>query len=53
MINAKNQMTDVVGVVQHHDGVTGTGKQHVADDYAKRVYKGIEATNSLYSNIIG
>ncbi len=53
MVQTKDKMTDVVGVVQHHDGVTGTGKQHVADDYAKRVFKGIEATNSVYADIIG
>lgn len=45
-------MTDVVGIVQHHDGVTGTGKQHVANDYAKRVLKGIETTNTVYADII-
>jgi lysosomal alpha-mannosidase len=52
MVKAKDQMTDVVGIVQHHDGVTGTGKQHVANDYAKRVFKGIEATNTVYADII-
>ena len=24
-----------MGILQHHDAVTGTEKQHVADDYAK------------------
>ena len=26
ILQAKNTMLDVVGVVQHHDGITGTGK---------------------------
>ena len=30
-----------MGVIQHHDGVSGTSKQHVAYDYAKRVQSGI------------
>ncbi|GIY02877.1 lysosomal alpha-mannosidase [Caerostris extrusa] len=31
-----------VGVIQHHDGITGTEKQHVADDYSKMLYDGYE-----------
>ena len=26
-----------MGVTQHHDAVSGTSRQHVADDYAKRL----------------
>lgn len=29
-----------MGVAQHHDAVSGTEKQHVANDYAKRLYLG-------------
>lgn len=29
-----------MGVAQHHDAVSGTEKQHVANDYAKRLYAG-------------
>jgi len=29
-----------MGVAQHHDAVSGTSKQHVANDYAKRLYHG-------------
>lgn len=32
-----------MGVMQHHDAVTGTEKQHVADDYARILHKGLEA----------
>jgi len=44
-------MLDVVGVIQHHDGITGTGKQHTADDYTKRIYKGLEAVNPVYAGV--
>lgn len=32
-----------MGIVQHHDAVSGTEKQHVADDYALRLSDGIDA----------
>jgi len=32
-----------LGVYQHHDAVTGTAKQAVADDYATSLYKAMEA----------
>ncbi len=35
------QLEDAVGVIQHHDGVSGTSKQHVAYDYSKLVQAGI------------
>jgi hypothetical protein len=37
-------LDDAVGVLQHHDGVSGTSKQHVAYDYAKSVQAGIDAS---------
>ncbi|KAL3687509.1 hypothetical protein R1sor_013818 [Riccia sorocarpa] len=30
-------LEDAMAIVQHHDGVSGTERQHVADDYAKRL----------------
>ena len=35
------ELEDALGVVQHHDAVSGTAKQHVACDYSKRVQAGI------------
>lgn len=31
-----------MGLAQHHDAVSGTEKQHVADDYAQRLAAGID-----------
>lgn len=52
MLKAKRTMMDVIGVVQHHDAVTGTTKQHLADDYNSRIFKGIEKTNPVYADIV-
>ncbi len=45
-----------VAIAQHHDGVSGTSKQHVAYDYAKKIQAGInEASNfveSVLKNVI-
>ncbi|XVE67610.1 hypothetical protein DITRI_Ditri09bG0001700 [Diplodiscus trichospermus] len=32
-----NSLADALAIAQHHDAVTGTEKQHVANDYAKRL----------------
>lgn len=34
---------EAMGVAQHHDAVSGTEKQHVANDYAQRLADGIDA----------
>ncbi|XP_078091137.1 lysosomal alpha-mannosidase isoform X2 [Mustelus asterias] len=41
-----------MGVAQHHDAVSGTEKQHVADDYGKMLAKGWEACEVLVSNAL-
>ncbi|CDW90125.1 glycosyl hydrolases family 38 protein [Stylonychia lemnae] len=49
----KDQMLDVMGISQHHDAAPGTGKQAVANNYAKRMASSIESNNQLFSKIIG
>lgn len=41
-----------MGVLQHHDAVTGTEKQAVAEDYAKQLYKGMAACSSNTQTIL-
>lgn len=39
-----------VGVTQHHDAVSGTSKQHVANDYARRLAGGRIAADQLVTS---
>lgn len=41
-----------MGVAQHHDAVSGTSKQHVADDYAKRLAIGAAECQVLVGNVL-
>ena len=34
-------LEDALGIAQHHDAVSGTAKQHVADDYSKKLSYGV------------
>jgi len=45
-------MLDALGVNQHHDAATGTGRQHVADDYAWMLFKAMQSNNILYTKLI-
>ena len=39
-----------LSLFQHHDGITGTAKNHVVEDYAKRIHDAIGATQDWMSN---
>ncbi|CAD7944036.1 unnamed protein product [Amoebophrya sp. A120] len=38
---------DALGIAQHHDAVTGTEKQHVTFDYAKRLHAGMKSAEKI------
>lgn len=52
ILNAYWQMADVMGINQHHDAITGTGKQRIANDYALRIFNGLNANNKIYNNLL-
>ncbi|XP_072745213.1 lysosomal alpha-mannosidase isoform X1 [Anoplolepis gracilipes] len=43
---------EAMGVMQHHDAVTGTEKQFVADDYARLLYKSMSDAGEIFSDAI-
>ena len=51
--DAKDAMLDAMGIYQHHDAVTGTAKQAVADYYYKHTESAMKKSNEIYKNIIG
>ena len=46
-------LEDSVAIAQHHDGITGTAKQHVAQDYALRVAAGLAEARDLVNQALG
>jgi alpha-mannosidase len=42
-----DNLADALAIAQHHDAVTGTEKQHVANDYAKRLSIGYKESEEL------
>jgi len=51
-LEALSTLDDAYGIVQHHDAVAGTEKQHVAFDYAKRLSVGQDAAESFISQAL-
>ena len=48
-------MNEAMALMQHHDAITGTSKQHVIDDYYYKLDKGIaecQKTQSSYYQLV-
>ncbi|KAI4350436.1 hypothetical protein L6164_004892 [Bauhinia variegata] len=45
-----DSLADALAIAQHHDAVTGTEKQHVANDYSKRLSIGYKEAKELVSS---
>ena len=45
-------MLDSMGSNQHHDSVTGTAKQHVANDYARMISESMATSNTVFEKYI-
>jgi hypothetical protein len=43
-------LREEMGVLQHHDAVSGTAKQHVTEDYAQRLANGIDECSKVIKN---
>jgi len=52
MLDANAALLDVVGVVQHHDAITGTGRQNVSKDYIDRIWNALKKVNSVYGKVV-
>lgn len=48
----KQNMLDAMGVYQHHDAVTGTARQFVADDYNFNLFTKMQNNNKVYSEAL-
>ncbi|XP_059478778.1 lysosomal alpha-mannosidase-like [Neocloeon triangulifer] len=45
-------LREAMGIMQHHDAITGTEKQHVAEDYAFRLHRSMEHCHETTKNAL-
>eukprot|EP01088_Endostelium_zonatum_P015287 TRINITY_DN367_c0_g1_i1.p1 TRINITY_DN367_c0_g1~~TRINITY_DN367_c0_g1_i1.p1 ORF type:complete len:994 (-),score=215.51 TRINITY_DN367_c0_g1_i1:47-2986(-) len=49
----QNRMAHAQGLLTHHDAVSGTEKQHVADDYARHLSRGTADSDDVINDVLG
>ena len=52
LLAQKDQFLDIIGIMQHHDAVTGTAQQHVSNDYKLRMANSIASNKPVYSKLV-
>ena len=45
-------MLESLGIYLHHDAITGTAKQYVADDYSFRMQKAMDSSSKVYKQVL-
>lgn len=45
-------LQQAIGVMQHHDAITGTEKQHVANDYHRLLSKAVQQSIDISGDLI-
>ena len=53
VLQNKEAMLNAIGIMQHHDAITGTAKQAVADDYERIMTEAVDQNNALYAQLVG
>ncbi|KAL4419672.1 hypothetical protein ABPG75_006770 [Micractinium tetrahymenae] len=45
-------LEEAVSLLQHHDAITGTAKQHVANDYHRRLHRGLKEAQAVVTSAL-
>jgi len=52
VINAESFAADQVSILQHHDAVSGTARQKVAENYNSKIFRGMQSNNKLFTEVL-
>lgn len=52
ILDKQYETEDILAVVQHHDGITGTEAEYVTMDYSTNLAKAFTKSKKLYSDLI-